>query len=122
MRDITKADLSAYEAHWWAWFEAKYQREPADATVNNMQVAIIQFFRYLEMEELIDRNPARLIKPVRRTQRANDWLRPDEDRAMMAGPKNLRERFTCTCCATPGCASARPPAWSIRTWTFGSGR
>ena len=41
----------------------KYRREPADATVNNMQVAIIQFFRYLEMEELIDRNPARLIRP-----------------------------------------------------------
>ena len=59
-----------------------------------MQVALIQFFRYLEMEELIDRNPARLIRPVRRTQRTNDWLRPDEDRAMLAAPKNLRERFT----------------------------
>jgi site-specific recombinase XerD len=74
-------------------FETEYRREPSDATVNLMQVCLIQFFRYLETEELIDRNPARLLKKVRRTQRVNDWLRPDEDAAMLRGPKNLRERF-----------------------------
>jgi integrase/recombinase XerD len=94
VRDITKADLSAFEAYWWDQFETTHGREPADATVNIMQVSLIQFFRYLEMEELIDRNPARLIKPVKRTQRVNDWLRPEEDAALLRGAKSLRERFT----------------------------
>ena len=93
VREITKADLSAFEAWWWDDFEARNGREPAEATVAAMQVAVIQYFGYLEQEELIERNPARLIKKIKRTQRRNDWLRPDEDRAMLAAPKNLRERF-----------------------------
>ena len=81
VREITKADLSAFEAWWWDDFEARNGREPAEATVAAMQVAVIQYFGYLEQEELIERNPARLLKKIKRTQRRNDWLRPDEDRA-----------------------------------------
>lgn len=59
VRDISKANLTDYQSYWWAKFEETYGREPAVNTVNLMQVALIQFFRYLEMEELIDANPAR---------------------------------------------------------------
>ncbi|MFI5050172.1 MAG: hypothetical protein ACHQEA_09960, partial [Gaiellales bacterium] len=50
VREITKADLSAFEAWWWDDFEARNGREPAEATVAAMQVAVIQYFGYLEQE------------------------------------------------------------------------
>jgi site-specific recombinase XerD len=111
VRDVTKGDLSSFEAYWWDQFEDRNGREPSDATVNLMHVCVIQFFLYLEREELIDRNPARPLKKVRCTQRVNDWLRPDEDAAMMHGPKTCENGSSCTCSATPGCAWARRPAY-----------
>ena len=41
-----------------------------------MQVAIIEYFGYLEQEELIERNPARLIKKIKRTSGATTGCGP----------------------------------------------
>ena len=79
VREITKADLSCLEAWWWDDFEARNGREPAEATVAAMQVAAIQYFGYLEQEELIEPGPCPPHQEDQADAAANDWLRSDED-------------------------------------------
>ncbi len=78
--DVTRRDVEDYLDHWHA------AAGPAPGTVRVRLSALKSFFAYLEDRGVIDRNPAARVKPPKSPKKPIDWLRGDDDRAMLDAP------------------------------------
>lgn len=99
---LTPGDLDAYLAGWRNAFLADHGRFPAPATYRNRVIALRALFSWMERFDLLRDadgafvpNPMRRLDAPRVEQRANDWLRPFEDRALHSAPIPKHERFVC---------------------------
>lgn len=96
-RDL--ADVTAHEielgwlGQWYGEFEQRYGRLPAPKTVANHMTALDSFFTFLERFDMVARNPMNRIDPPKIVQRPNDWLKPDEDDAVLAACRSPQERI-----------------------------
>ena len=87
---LTPADLELFLTQWEAGFQTRRGHLPRPATMRGTIGALRVFFAYLEQAELLiggdgapRRNPVRTIDAPQCPQRANDFLRPYEDRALL---------------------------------------
>jgi len=89
-RDVDKVstrDLEAFIAQWIDDFEIRNGREPSDSALKNTVVTLKSFFKYLHDYGLrTGLNPTLAIDPPEVTQKQNDWLRTDEDEALLRAP------------------------------------
>ena len=97
---LTPADVDAHLAQWRDVFARAHGRPPASATYKNRVTALRALYRWMDRFDLLrDANGAHIPNPMRRVdaprvqQRANDWLRPAEDRALLCAPIPQHERF-----------------------------
>lgn len=97
---VTPADVDTHLAQWRDTFFRVRGRFPAQATYRNRVNALRALYRWMERFDLLCDadgvlipNPMRRIDAPRVEQRANDWLRPFEDRALLSAPIPQHERF-----------------------------
>jgi len=97
---MSPADVDAHLARWRAAFVHEHGRSPARATYKNRVTALRALYQWMDRYDLmLDANGAHIPNPMRRVeaprvqQRANDWLRPGEDRALLSAPIPQHERF-----------------------------
>jgi integrase len=97
---LTAAEIDAYLSQWRTSFIERHRRLPCPATYRNRVNALRAFYSWLERFDLLRdpegalvANPMRWVDAPRVEQRANDWLRPAEDRALMSAPIPDHERF-----------------------------
>jgi integrase/recombinase XerD len=69
------------------------ERQPKPNTVRLRVTALKSLFAYLERIDAIDRDPMRKIDAPKAERRINDWLRPDEDEAVLAAVRRPIERI-----------------------------
>ena len=88
--DLTPADMELFLSDWESDFHSRRGSLPRPATTRGMIGALRVFFAYLEHAELLTggdglprRSPVRTIDSPVCPQRANDFLRPPEDRALL---------------------------------------
>jgi len=94
----TIRDVDAYLATWRMTFIRRYGNEPTAATYRNRVNALRAFYAWLERFDLIRSadgtrltNPMRWVDAPRVEQKANDWLRPAEDRALLSASMPAHE-------------------------------
>ncbi len=96
-RDLAEITAQAIElewlGRWYGDFEQRYGRPPAPKTVANHMTALDSFFRFLERFDYVGKNPMNRIDPPKIVQRANDWLKRDEDDAVLAAVRSPQERI-----------------------------
>ena len=97
---VTPSDVDTHLAQWRNNFFRARGRFPAQATYRNRVNAFRALYRWMERFDLLcDANGVLVPNPMRRIdaprveQRANDWLRPFEDRALQTAPIPQHERF-----------------------------
>jgi integrase/recombinase XerD len=97
---VTPGDVDTHLAQWRDTFFRAHGRFPAQATYRNRVNALRAFYRWMERWDLmcdpdgvLIPNPMRRVDVPRVEQRANDWLRPFEDRALLSAPIPQHERF-----------------------------
>jgi len=97
---LTPGELDTYLAQWRNGFFSDHGRFPAPATYRNRVIALRALYAWMERFDLLrDQdgflvpNPMRRVSAPRVDQRANDWLRPPEDRALLSAPIPQHERF-----------------------------
>ena len=93
--EFTAADLDLGFFTWWQErFEAKNGQAPKNSTVKNVHGILSSFYRYLANFGFLTTdgrpvlNPMLAIEAPKVRQKANDWLRADEDEALLAAPIN----------------------------------
>ena len=95
--DLNEITAQQVELDWLGWwyenFQVRHGSLPAPKTVANHLTALTSFFTFLERFDHVDRNVMRRIDPPKVTQRPNDWLKPDEDQAMLAALRSPQERI-----------------------------
>lgn len=74
---VTRQDIEDYLDVWHA------ADGPAPGTIRVRLSALKSFFAYLEDRGLADRNPAQRVKPPKSPKRPIEWLRQDEDNAVL---------------------------------------
>jgi integrase/recombinase XerD len=97
---LTPGELDAYLAKWRDTFFCEHGRFPAPATYRNRVIALRAFYAWMERFDLLRDpdglllpNPMRRVAAPRVDQRANDWLRPGEDRALLSAAIPRHEHF-----------------------------
>ena len=97
---LTAADIDAHLSEWRRRFMEQHRRLPSPATYRNRVNALRSFYSWLERFDLLRApdgaliaNPMRWVDAPRVEQRANDWLRPAEDRALLSASIPGHERF-----------------------------
>jgi site-specific recombinase XerD len=102
LSEITAARLdNEFLAVWEADFRERNGRDPAPNSLRAVIQAVVSFYRFLErFDYLVDaerkpfRNPASALEaPVIRPLAELDWLRAEEDQALLACPMNAREQI-----------------------------
>jgi integrase/recombinase XerD len=94
LADITAQQIDLeWLSRWYADFDRRYGRPPAPKTVANHMTALDSFFTFLERFDYVPKNPMNRIDPPKVIQRPNDWLRPEEDEAMLASVRSPQERI-----------------------------
>src|SRR5262249_41336062 len=68
-------------------------RPPAPKTVRNILGAMRAWYAFMERFDLIEKNPMRQIDDPVCVRRTNDWLRPDQDEAVLSAQMNEQERL-----------------------------
>ncbi len=98
---LSAEQLDRYLEHWQQRFLLRQSRPPALASYRGQINALRCFYRYLErLSLLVDDDGRALPDPTRRIAcppappATNDWLRPAEDKALLAYPGTLQERFS----------------------------
>ncbi len=89
--ELRADDLDLYLQSWQQSFVQRHGRSPSRATYRAQIAALRAFFAWLERFDLLrDAKGSPMSNPMRRIvapsveQRANDWLRPAEDAALLA--------------------------------------
>jgi len=84
--DISRQEVELFLAAWRQQFTETHGRAPSLATVKAQITTLRAFYTYLEQTDLLGpkKNPAAWIEAPRVPQKANDWLRADEDQALLA--------------------------------------
>lgn len=97
--ELTPADLELFLSWWEETFEERRGRPPCRATLRGTIGALRGFFEYLERSNLLAdatgqpvRNPMKGIFAPTHEQRPNDFLRPQEDEALLTCPCSDAER------------------------------
>jgi integrase len=94
LKEITAHQIELeWLGQWYEDFQQRHSRLPAPKTVANHLTALTSFFTFLERFDHVDRNVMRRIDPPRATQRPNDWLKPEEDEAMLAACRSPQENI-----------------------------
>jgi site-specific recombinase XerD len=102
LSELTAADLdSGFLLEWELSFQARNGREPSPNSVRAVIQALKSFYNWLDkFDRLVDgegvpfRNPTlALDPPVVRPPAEIDWLRGEEDEALMSVEMNVRERI-----------------------------
>ena len=101
--ELRAAEIDAYLGRWREAFIETHGRAPRAATYRNRVNALRAFYSWMERFELLRDssgvpcpNPMRSVDAPRVDQRANDWLRPSEDRALLKGHFPDHERLIVT--------------------------
>jgi integrase len=81
-----------YLGRWHARFEERRGHPPAPHTLRLHIGALRSYYAFLERFDLISRNPMRQIDSPKPPQRANDWLSPAEDEALLQACETPHER------------------------------
>lgn len=90
--EIRTHDLETFITHWSAEFEIRNGREPSDSALKNTVVTLKSLFKYLHAYGLRSGlNPTLAIDPPEVAQKQNDWLRADEDDALLKAPMSADE-------------------------------
>jgi integrase/recombinase XerD len=82
-----------YLGQWFEHFEKRTGHPPAPHTVRLHIGALKSYYAFLERFDLIARNPMRQIDSPRVPQRANDWLSPMDDEALLRACESPHERI-----------------------------
>jgi site-specific recombinase XerD len=82
-----------YLGRWFEQFEERRGHPPAPHTVRLHIGALRSFYAFLERFDLIVKNPMRQIDSPKAPQRANDWLSPAEDEALLRACETPHERI-----------------------------
>jgi site-specific recombinase XerD len=97
---LSGEEIDHYLQWWRGAFLHRRGRTPSDASYRSQVCALRAFYAWLECFDLLrDPKGAPLLNPMRRItapvakQRANDWLRPAEDKALLAVDCNPQERI-----------------------------
>jgi integrase len=97
---LTPADIDAHLSQWRGAFLRERGRLPAPATYKNRVTALRALYRWMYRFDLLRYpdgahmpNPMRRVDAPRVPQKANDWLRPSEDQALLSAPMPQHERF-----------------------------
>jgi integrase len=97
---LNPVEIDTYLACWREEFRRQRGRSPHPATYRNQVKALRAFFGWMERFDLLRHpdgtlgsNPMMRIDVPRVEQKANDWLRPAEDRALLTAPIPQHERF-----------------------------
>lgn len=97
--EFTTAEREMYLAAWQANFEAMTGRSPAMATLKAQVTALRVFYAYLDRYDLLKnadgptKNAMALIEAPHVPQKAIDWLRADEDEALLAAAETEAEQI-----------------------------
>ena len=98
--NLTVSDIDAHLSGWRSEFIGQHDKWPSAATYRNRVAALRAFYEWMERFDLLRApdgtlrpNPMRWVEAPRVEQRANDWLRPTEDRALFAASIPGHERF-----------------------------
>ena len=90
--NVRTRDLETFIAGWIADFEIRNGRGPSASALKNTVVTLKSLFKYLHDYGLLNgRNPTLAIDPPKVDQKQNDWLRADEDEALLKAPMNQDE-------------------------------
>lgn len=95
--DFTANDIRYYLA----WY--KDERKVSNTTLENMRLSFNSFFRWLEIEEYIDKNPMRKIFTIKCDTQKEEIFTQDEIEKLKFGVTNLRDRAIITFLASTGC-------------------
>jgi len=94
-------EIDRYLALWRDRFLARHDREPSRATYRGQIAALRAFYGWLELfdllrdgEGVVAPNPMLRIVAPQPEQRANDWLQPAEDEALLKADGTQRECLT----------------------------
>ena len=97
---LASDQIDQYLQWWQADFVGRHGRSPSRATYRSQVCALRAFFAWLERFDLLVNaegtqvpNPMRRITAPAAEQRANDWLRPAEDRALLGVECSQQERM-----------------------------
>jgi site-specific recombinase XerD len=107
--DLTAVEIDAYLSRWRTGFELRYGRSPSAATYRNRVESLRAFYAWMERfdhlraaDGTLRQNPMRWVDAPRVDQRANDWLRPSEDQALLAASVPPHE-FRSQSCVLASC-------------------
>ena len=90
--EVRTRDLETFITHWTDEFEIRNGRPPSDSALKNTVVALKSLFKYLHDYGLRSGlNPMLAIAPPEVAQKQNDWLRADEDDALLKTPMSPDE-------------------------------
>ena len=84
-------DLETFISLWIAQFEIRNGRQPSSSALKNTVVTVKGMFTYLHNYGLLPKNPTLVLDPPKVEQKTNDWLKADEDEALLATPMNEDE-------------------------------
>jgi site-specific recombinase XerD len=97
---VTRAEIRAYLEEWQERYEDEHDKSLAARTVKARVSALKRFYAYLdERDLLVDENghairsPMDGIKAPKIKRRPNDWLREEEDQALLRAEMNRSERI-----------------------------
>ena len=126
---LSAGELDAYLSDWQARFAARHGRAPAPASYRGQVNALRSFYHYLERLELLADaqgrpllNPTRAIACPPAAQAENDWLRPDEDEALLTCPGSLQERFAVALLRHTGMRVSEAAAVTLAELDLAAGR
>ena len=98
--NLSASDIDGHLSGWRSDFKRQHDKWPSAATYRNRVAALRALYEWMERFDLLRApdgtlrpNPMRWVEAPRVEQRANDWLRPVEDRALHAAPIPDHERF-----------------------------
>jgi integrase/recombinase XerD len=98
--ELASEDLDRYLDSWRLQFVRTHGRWPSTATYRAQVCALRAFFKWLEQFDLLrdaeglpTSNPMRRISAPAAEQKANDWLRPSEDRALLSVECSAQEQI-----------------------------
>ena len=97
---IRAGDIDGYLTQWAQAFQQRHGRLPKPVTIRNVISALKAFFEYLDrLDYLTDqrgravKNPMNKIRLPKRACKPINWLKPDEDSALLACPGSESERI-----------------------------
>jgi integrase/recombinase XerD len=97
---LKRGEIKGYLEEWQELYEEEHDKPLAARTIKSRINALKSFYAYLDARDLLVddngreiRNPMDGIKAPKIKRKPNDWLREEEDHAMLAAEMNRQERI-----------------------------